>query len=470
MTRRLPYLVTAGALIMAMTAGPALGATAPSTGGAVPTAAQAPVGPAPVLTLDQVVQRALSQNPQIASAEEAVTAAQQNVVVARTGLAPTISATGSGSFGTSTSAAFGSATGQPGGVFGSPSAAGSVTLGASLPLFDSGKTRVAVEQANAQLAQAEATLRQTEQDLALQAATAFFTVLKDERLADVQAQQLAQAQAVLAQTQTQVKVGVAAQADVIQAQAQVALAEVNVLSSRSQIATAKAALQTSIAADTASPVEVQAPTPPPVQVGVTAEAALQAALANRPEIVRAQAVVQSGQAGVAQAYQVAGPQVDVNAGTGYTPFSTNGGVANTASYGLTATVALPLFDAGKGKAEINAAQANLRSSQAQLNSTILTIRQDAYQAYLVAVQAAANLTATQTAAAAAQNALSVAQGRYRAGIGTILEVTTAFTTATQAEVNYTSAVYDYQTALATLRHAQGQPIIPIAASTQGGQP
>ncbi len=418
---------------------------------------------APVLTLDDAVRAALARNPQILAAREAVTAAQENVVVARTGFLPTVSATGTGAAGTASTSV--TSSGQPPPPLFPPTTTGSVSLAATLPLFDGGRTRAAVLQAASQVASAEGAFRQAQQDVALQAATAFLSVLKAERLAAVREQQLTQAQAQLAQSQAQVRAGVAAQADVIQVLAQVAQAQVDLLAARAQIATTKAALQSAIAEDAAAPVEVQEPPAPAAAVGISADAVLQAAEANRPEIAKARAAIQSGQAALDQAYVSAGPQVSVGANAGYTPFSTSAVLNNSTSYGLTATVALPLYDAGKGHAEISAAQAGLRSAQAQFESARLAVRQDAYQAYLAAVQAAANLAATQAARAAAQEALRVADGRYRAGVGTIVEVITARTQAVQAEVNATSALYDYETALATLRHAEG---ISILATAQRG--
>jgi outer membrane protein TolC len=259
---------------------------------------------------------------------------------------------------------------------------------------------------------------------------------------------------------------VAAQADVIQAQALVAQAQVNLLTARSQIGIAKSGLQAAIGTDAAAPVEVQEPPVPPLVVAITADAAMHAAEENRPEVAKAEATVQSDQAALELARINAGPQVTVSVGTAYTPLSTSPLLSNSTSYGLTATVGLPLYNPG-AQAGVDAAQATLRSAQAQLNATRLSIRQDTYQAYLSAVQDAATITATQAAQAAAESALAVSQGRYRAGVGTILEVVTAQATAAQAEVTAVSALYTYQSALATLRHAQGMPIVAgIGGGTQ----
>ncbi len=464
-------IVSALAVIVEL-AGPgaAAFAAAPGSGGVsaqaapYPAPAPAPASPAPggpVLTLDQAIKTALADNPQVVAAQAAVTAATQGVVVARTGLAPTISVQGTGGEGTTTTQNVnGVSTVLP-----AAQSSGSVGIVGSLPLYDGGKTQAAVASAQATLENAQAALKQTEQSIELQTATAFFSVLSAEQQTTVQQAALKQAQDELALVQAQVAAGVAAQSAVIQAQSQVAQAQVNLLSAESQIATNKSTLQGVLGADVTADVAVQQPPAPPTQVSVTSTTVIQQALANRPEIAVAQAQVASAQAGVQQAQVTAGPQISVSLNAGYTPYSSNQFSNNSASYGLAGTVSLPLYDAGKGKAEIQQAQASLQQAQAQLSSTQLAVRQNAYQAYLTAVQDAANVTATQAAAQAADQALQVAEGQYRAGVTTFLQVTTAQTTAAQADVAAVTALYTYESALAALQNSQG---LPILSSTVGG--
>ncbi|HEV2440125.1 MAG TPA: TolC family protein [bacterium] len=418
---------------------------------------------AQTFTLAQAVQTTVTQNPQIVAAQQALEAAQQSVLLARAGYGPTVSVNANGGLGAN-NAPNANAFSAP---LSNANGTGTATLAGNVTVFDNGRTRALVESAEAGAASAQAALRQTQQDLALQAATQFLTVLSNEGVADAQQQVLTQAQAQLALVQAQVRAGVAPQADVIQAQAQVAQAQVAVLNAGAQILTAKANLASTMGIDTTTPIEVVSPAVPAPQVTVTSDQVIAAALQNRPEIARANAAVQSAQAGLDTAYVNAGPQVAIGLSAGYTPVSTDPVVNNTSSYGITGTISLPLFDSGRGHAEIAGAQASLKSAQASLASQILAIRQDAYQAYLGAVQAAANVTATQAAKAAADQALSVTQGQYRAGVGTIINVIVAQTTAAQADVNATTALYNYESALVTLQHAQGAPIV---ASAGGGTP
>ncbi len=436
--------------------GIARGALAPGTssGSSVVLTAQAPSSP---LTFEQAVATAVGKNPQVTAAQEAVTAAEQRLLQASGGHMPTVSVTGTTGYGTASVGGSSSTVQVP--PTSEPRSTGSVSVTGTLVLYDNGRTQIAIDQARANLTAAQATLQQTGQDVALAASTAFFSVLKAQQLATVRAAQLEKAQGQLQQSQAQVRAGTAAEADVIQAQAQVAQAQVDLLAARSQIETTKGTLRSVLAIDLFAPIDVQDPATQPPAIALTADAAVREAEANRPEIAKAAADVQASTALLALAYASTGFQISFGLNGGYVVTSTTPGLSNTTSWALTATVSFPLFDGGKGEAQIKEAQANLRAAQAKAEAVHLSIRQDAYQAMLTAVQARANVDATAVAQTAAAAALQVAEGRYRAGVGTILEVTTARALAAQAEVNAITARYDQLAALATLRHALGRPLV-----------
>lgn len=415
-----------------------------------PAVAQGAPPASATFTLDQAIQMAVRQNPQVTAAQQTVVAAEQHVIEARAGFFPAVSITGTTAYGTTSS------TGVP---LSSANSTASVGVTGSLSIFDNGRTRIAIEQAEAALASARALLRQTQQDVALSAATDFLNVLKAQRIATARQVALDKAQQQLAQSQAQFRAGTAAQADVIQAQAQLAQARVDFLAAQGQIEITRVALRGVLSMDLLAPIELQDPAVQPAPLTVTTDAAVQEAIQNRPEVAKANADVQASQANLASAYASVGFQVTVGANTTYFIASTQPGTSNATAWAITASLSVPIFDAGKGAATINEAKATLAASEAKAEATLLTVRQDAYQSYLSAVQAATNLDATQAAQDAANAALDAAQGRYRAGVGTIVEVTTAQATAALANVNAINGRYDYQTALATLRHALGRPIV-----------
>ena len=74
--------------------------------------------------------------------------------------------------------------------------------------------------------------------------------------------------------------------------------------------------------------------------------------------------------------------------------------------------------------------------------------------------AIAKLEAARRSALAAREAFNVAQGRYAAGVGTIVEVTTARTELAAAEVALVQAAADRWTTTVGLRRAVAMAVLP----------
>ncbi len=72
------------------------------------------------------------------------------------------------------------------------------------------------------------------------------------------------------------------------------------------------------------------------------------------------------------------------------------------------------------------------------------------------VEAAERYGATQKAVESAQENLRLAQGRYDAGVGTILDLTDAQLSLTNAEADQVRALTDHKLALAALDRAVGR--------------
>jgi len=115
-----------------------------------------------------------------------------------------------------------------------------------------------------------------------------------------------------------------------------------------------------------------------------------------------------------------------------------------------------IFDGGHKIARYREAQASLQSAQAQMRSEELTIAQDVEQAYLNVGAADEQIQAARAAVAAADESFRLAQGRFDAGVGTILELTDAQLALTQAQSTEAQALANFHIAIATLERALGR--------------
>jgi outer membrane protein len=116
-----------------------------------------------------------------------------------------------------------------------------------------------------------------------------------------------------------------------------------------------------------------------------------------------------------------------------------------------------LFNGGQTHAEVIEAESQRVALEAQRDAFKLQVRLDVEQAQLAVQAAKETLAAAQEAYEAAQAQLTLAEGRYQAGVGNIIELSDAQAGLTTAAAQKVSAVYSVATARANLMAALGVP-------------
>jgi len=111
---------------------------------------------------------------------------------------------------------------------------------------------------------------------------------------------------------------------------------------------------------------------------------------------------------------------------------------------------LSLFDGGLTTAQVGEAKANLQNLQANEEVTRQNITLDVRQAV-------ESIRVADKGLQQARENLEIAEGRYRTGVGNIIELTDAQTSLTSAEASRVQAVVNYRTALASLERATAHP-------------
>jgi len=395
-----------------------------------------------VAALADAVAFALEHNPQVAASRAAVRAAEAQVQAVRAGLAPTVSLSAGGSLGNST---------------GSPTTSGQVSAGVTYLIYDGGLREAQIRQAEAQAESARQALAAVITDVAIQTVQAYMGVIVADQVILLREQAVRQARTQLSAAEANFRAGRVARADVIRAESVLAAADYDLVNARGQAETSRTTLRTAMGLEGGGPLTVTAPAEPPPQEISEADA-LQRAL-QRPEVRRAEADVRAAEAGLAMAMIQGGVTVTLDGryvliGTGGTGTSASG----TWSVGVGITI--PLSDGGRRAAQVEAARANLDASRARLESLRFLVRQEALLTRLQVATAIAKLEAARRSALAAREAFNVAQGRYAAGVGTIVEVTTAQTDLAAAEVALVQAAADRWTTTVGLRRAVALAVLP----------
>ena len=115
-----------------------------------------------------------------------------------------------------------------------------------------------------------------------------------------------------------------------------------------------------------------------------------------------------------------------------------------------------LFDGGGRIGRYRESKASLEAAQARLRGQALTISREVEQAIIVVVEANERIQAALKAVESAQENFRLAQGRFDAGVGTILELTDAQLALTQTQNTEAQALQDLQVGLAQVDRAVGR--------------
>ena len=124
-------------------------------------------------------------------------------------------------------------------------------------------------------------------------------------------------------------------------------------------------------------------------------------------------------------------------------------------YGVGATSSFPLYTGGRIQGQIEEADARTGETRATTRSIANDIVLQVAHAYFSRLTAEQQIKVSEEKVAHAREALTLARERYKASLGSILDVTTATTDLLSAEVGLADAQYDYRASEAALAYATG---------------
>ncbi len=338
---------------------------------------------------------------------------------------------------------------------------GGLSVALSQTLFDTGQRETVNVQARRALDAAAYSTQNTRQAIILTVTQDFYQLLLNRDLVKVAAAQVARFQQTVAVTQAQIDAGTTAAKDIYQARSDLANAQVTLLNNQNAVQTASAALKNALGLNISGVVQV-APltagdTLPPVPAGgpnLTLDTALAAAFAARPDVRQSAAIVQSNEAALKLARKQAGLTVRGTYVLNYQ--ATNDIGTRGVSSQLLLSGSYPLFDAGSVRGAVKIAGAARDASLNQLELTRQQVRLEVESAYSTRQTNLQAAGLAQAAIAAAQVNYDAVVASRKEGIGTVLDITTAQATLTQAQSQYVSAVYNFYIADAQLQKALGR--------------
>lgn len=328
-------------------------------------------------------------------------------------------------------------------------------LQVGMPLYN-GSVKGKIKQARYGLNAQDLTLEQTKQTIRYTATAAYYQILQDRNLIDVEQESVNTLQEHLDNVNAQYRVGTVAKSDVLASQVQLANAQQALVTAQNNYDIAVSTLNNVIGLPTDTVLDIRDQLKY-TKYDLTQDDCTNYALDNRADGAAARYAVKVAEAGVDTAK--AGYQPTVNAVASKTiagdrEFRKN--QAESWKAGLQAS--WDVFDNGLTQASVNSANMALAKAKEAAAQTDDQIRLDVRTAYLGLQAAEKNIQTTSVAVTRAEEDYKIAQVRYSAGVGTNLDVMDANEKLTTARTNYYTALYNYNTSKAALDKAMGIPV------------
>jgi outer membrane protein len=423
---------------------------------ALPQVPDAPGGQLPVtarpLSLPELTEFALQNNPRTRQAWFAARAAAAGVGIERADELPQISA--------SAILQRSESSGQQGNQIPWLTRYGpALTL--SYLLYDFGARDSQIKAAEYQALAAALAQNRVLQDVVFQVEQAYYRYLGFEQLVRSNELFLKSVSTSLDATQRRREGGLATAADVYRAETQVAQGQLNLTRSKGEWEKARGSLASAVGLPVNSTLLIQSLQGEPRirEITESLNDILSRAKANRPDLIAAEAQARSARAQADAAFRSGLPSVTVTAVTGRTFFEQDRPYTETNSVLLNLNI--PLFTGFNRTYTVRQAEARAAQAEASRDELSRQAELEVWQSYYDVQTAASGVSTTAVQLRAAQQTAEATLARYQGGFGSLLDLITAQVDESNARVQRIQSFLDWFTAVARLNLSIGASDSPL---------
>jgi outer membrane protein TolC len=329
------------------------------------------------------------------------------------------------------------------------------SLSLSYLLFDFGGRSGNIGTARNDLVAANFTHNATLQAVVLQIQSAYFQYVANRALLEAQRTTEREARTNLRAAEERHRVGVATIADVLQARTAASQASLAVQTTEGDLQTSRGALALALGVPANLPYDVDSAAGQ-VPIAVLADSVdtlIARAVEARPDLAAAQAEFQASRAqiSVARANRLPSLVLNGNGGRTYTSSLPQGGNNYTVSLGLR----IPLFAGFARIYDQRQAIALADAAAARADALGQQVIFEVFRSYHALQTAARRVRTSEDLRASAEQSSEVALGRYRAGVGSVLDLLAAQSALADARAQQVLARLEWNTSLALLAHDTG---------------
>ncbi len=331
-------------------------------------------------------------------------------------------------------------------------------LSLSQLITDSGRTLNLIASSKLQEQASQKDTQSTRYNVLLAVNQAYYDTLLAQALVHVAEQTVATRQAVVDQVSELAKNKLKSQVDLSFTQVNLSDAKLMLLRATNQVQSAYANLGRTLGTDRSTTYRLHEQALPPAPPDGP-EPLISRAFDSRPELASLRLQRAADQKFVYAERDLTRPTASLRAVGGSLPLI-NPGTANpdipNGYESVAVNVEIPLFNGHRSSAQRQAAQYQLEVTNQRVRDLQQQIARDVRVAWAGSQSAFQAIDATQQLLTQANMALDLAQGRYRLGLSSIVELTQAQLAQTQAQVQTLQTKYDYQEAYAFLQFTLGE--------------
>ena len=420
--------------------------TPPQNPASVPPAAQNSNGQ--MLTLQDAEKIALQNHPQIQAATQLALAAAAQVKEVQSAYYPQASGALTGAEAENNSRI-------SAGFLNSPSLFDKFAEGVSVSqlVTDFGRTHEFSKSSNFHAQAQQEKVVATRADVLLGVNLAYFGALKAQSVLHVAEETVKARQLVVDQVSALAKSNLKSGLDVSFSNVDLARAQLLLVQAQNDLQSSYAQLSDALGYSdqrTFQLVDEPLPGSPPPDVAPLLVEAFQ----NRPEIIGQGLDVKSAQSYATAERDLWFPTISAAGVTGLAPYRQESLPSRYAAAGFNVNV--PLFNGRLFNAEHTEATARARAQELFLRDLENRITQDVRTSWLNVISAYQRLSLTQQLLDQTTQAFDLAKGRYGLGLSSIIELSQAQLSLTEAQVEQVSAQYDYESQTANLNYQLGR--------------
>lgn len=321
---------------------------------------------------------------------------------------------------------------------------------ASVRVFDANRTKYAVEAQRGTLAATEAEGRKTRLQVRYGVKKAYMDLLLAGEVRGQRKESVDSFRLHLERAKGYYETGLKPKSDVTKAEVDLGNAQLALVEAESNVRVAQAALLNAMGVDLAGPFEVRAEDR---ALPESAEGGAEAlALEHRQDYEAANRRTIAGKAEVRSAARASSPSLSLRGG-----YSAGGEEISSLSseWNVGLSLNVPVVDGGAASARTDIARAQVRSLEAAREALRQNILLEVRKAVLNIRNARERIRIAGLTVAQAEENYSLAEGRYRTGVGDSLALSDALLALTDARLSVYRARYDLQVAQFALESATG---------------